>query len=66
MEVYIFMHFSIIIIYLTVHALLKLFSIAYNRRELTKRKYRWMVTITLLTGTIVASIFPFTIKTLFT
>ncbi|MGM0751896.1 MAG: hypothetical protein ACQET6_08175 [Bacillota bacterium] len=66
MEVYIITFFSIIIIYRTVHSMIKLFTIAYKRQELSRRKYRWMVTISILTGMTIVSILPFTFQALFT
>nr|WP_246231613.1 hypothetical protein [Sporosarcina jiandibaonis] len=57
--------FSAIIIFMTVYSLIKVFNIAYKRRELSLRKFRLLVTASFLAGLLVGSILPFFYQKIF-
>ncbi|AOV07364.1 hypothetical protein [Sporosarcina ureilytica] len=51
--------FSIVIVYITIHSLIKAFNIAINRREISKQKYRFLVSSSILVGLSIATVLPF-------
>ena len=65
MEVFLISFFSAVIIYITVHSIIKALNIALNRNEISKRKYRLIMAISIFIGTFVAVILPFGYQRLF-
>lgn len=59
MVVFLISFFSAVIIYMTVHSIIKALNIALNRNEISKRKYRLIKAISIFIGTLVAVVFPF-------
>lgn len=51
--------FSIVIVYLTIHSLIKLFNIAIERKEISKQKYRFLVFSSVVVGLSIATAIPF-------
>ncbi|MDO6655820.1 hypothetical protein [Anaerobacillus sp. 1_MG-2023] len=65
MEVFVMSFFSAVIIYITVHSIIKALNIALNRNEISKRKYRLIMAISISIGTFVAIVLPFGYQRLF-
>ncbi|MFK3959105.1 hypothetical protein [Guptibacillus hwajinpoensis] len=65
MEVFLMSFFSAVIIYITVHSIIKALNIALNRNEISKRKYRLIMAISIFIGTFVAVVLPFGYERLF-
>lgn len=65
MEVILISIFSAIIIFMTIYVLIKAFHIAYQRKEISLRKFRVLVASSTLIGLLVASILPFGYQKIF-
>ncbi|MGD7043103.1 hypothetical protein [Jeotgalibacillus proteolyticus] len=65
MEVFLISFFSAVIIFITVHSIIKVLNIALNRDEISKRKYRLMMAVSIFVGTFVALVLPFGYQRLF-
>ncbi|WP_085505187.1 hypothetical protein [Thalassobacillus devorans] len=65
MEVFLISFFSAVIIFITVHSIIKVLSIALNRDEISKRKYKLIMAISIFIGTFVAVVLPFGYQRLF-
>lgn len=50
--------FSIVIVFITIHSLIKVFNIAIERREISKQNYRISVSSSILVGVSVATALP--------
>ncbi len=57
--------FSAIIIFITVYSIIKVLSIAYNRKEITILRYRVLATSFTVVGILIASILPFGYQKIF-
>ena len=65
MEVFLISFFSAVIIFITVHWIIKALNIALEREEISKRKYRLIMAISIFIGTFVAVVLPFGYQRLF-
>ena len=65
MEVILMSIYSAIIIFITVYSMIKVFNIAYKREDISLRKFRVLVTSSIVIGLFVASILPFGYQKLF-
>ncbi|MGB7999179.1 MAG: hypothetical protein WCF60_03670 [Anaerobacillus sp.] len=65
MEVFLFSFFSAVIIFMTVYGIIKALNIALKRGELSKRKYRLIMAISIFIGTFVGFVLPFGYQRLF-
>ncbi|WP_018930694.1 hypothetical protein [Gracilibacillus lacisalsi] len=65
MEVILISIFSAIIIFMTIYVLIKAFHIAYQRKEISLRKFRALAASSILIGLLVASILPFGYQKIF-
>lgn len=65
MEVTLVSIYSVIIIFITVTALIKVFNIAIKRKEISKQKYKFLVTSCIMIGLLIASILPFGYQKIF-
>jgi hypothetical protein len=65
MEVILTSVFSAIIIFITVFSMMKVFSIAYKRNEISLRKYIVFSTSSIVIGVTVASVLPFGYQKIF-
>ena len=65
MELILLSVFSLAIVVMTIYSLIKVFNIAYNRAEISLRKYRFLVTSSIVTGLLVISILPFIYQKIF-
>lgn len=50
--------FSVGIIYMTVHFLIKAFNIAIERKEISKPKYRFLVSASIAVGLSISTVLP--------
>lgn len=57
-EVLLASFYSIIIIFITVTALIKVFNVAIRRKEISERKYKVLVTSSIMIGLLIASVLP--------
>ena len=65
MEVILISIFSAIIIFITVYSMIKVLNVAYKRKEITLRKLRVLVTISIVIGLLIASSLPFGYQKIF-
>ncbi|WP_386059748.1 hypothetical protein [Thalassobacillus hwangdonensis] len=65
MEIYVASFFSALIIYITVHSMIKVLTIALKRNEITKRKFRLYVAMSIGIGLAVAAVLPLGYRALF-
>ena len=65
MEVILINIFSAIIIFITIYSMIKVFNIAYQREEISLRKFKVLVTSSIAIGLFIASILPFGYKKIF-
>jgi hypothetical protein len=59
MELIVASVFSAIIILITVYGMIKIFSIAYKRKEISLRKFTIFTSSAIVIGLMVASVLPF-------
>lgn len=59
MEVFLVSLFSIIIIFITVFSMVKVFNIAYQRKEITRKNFRIYVASAVVIGVCIAVILPY-------
>jgi len=65
MEIILTSIFSVIIIFTTFLFLIKAYIIAYKRKEISRNKFIFLSTISLLISVIVASVLPFAFHALY-
>ncbi len=65
MEIFLFSIFSALIIYTTVRSLIKVYNTALKRDEISKRKHRFLITISTLAGFFIATLLPLGYLSLF-
>lgn len=65
MVVFLISFFSVVIIYMTVHSIIKALNIPLNRDEISKRKYRLIMATSIFIGTLIAVVLPFGYERLF-
>lgn len=65
MVVFLISFFSGVIIFITVYSIIKALNVALNRDEISKRKYRLILAISIFIGAFVAVVLPLGYQRLF-